>query len=324
MDRLSEMTHVREPEMNREYPKGPRHSFLKTSNRIASALSEFLHRSNAFEKIARSVALLLLLFFAGCTYLFFEPGKQFVDNPDIQRHAPQDVYFKSSDGLTLHGWYFRAREEKGTILVCHGNVENISTHVKLDLWLIDAGYNLFIFDYRGYGKSEGTPDVKGIHLDAEAALETLLFTLPRTNQDHVIVFGKSLGGAVSIYTVANSPFKNRIKALILDSPFSSYRRIAREKIADSIIGWPFQYPLSFLVNDEYSPEKYIARVSPIPIVIIHGNGDTIVPERHGRILYDAALPPKKFWELAHPGHVLAQADEETRKKLLNYLSALPQ
>jgi len=156
-------------------------------------------------------------------------------------------------------------------------VENLSTHVKLDLWLIDAGYNLFIF-------------------------------------------GKSLGGAVAVYTVANSPHKDRVKALVLDSPFSSYRRIAREKIADSIIGWPFQYPLSRLINDDFSPMKFIRKIAPVPVVIIHGNHDGIVPEHHGRILYDAALPPKELWELSIPGHVRAQADEGTRKKLLDYLA----
>ena len=81
-----------------------------------------------------------------------------------------------------------SHEERGTILICHGNVENISTHVKLDLWLIDAGYNLFIFDYRGYGRSEGTPTVQGINRDAEAALETLLaddtFAVIEVNLDH--------------------------------------------------------------------------------------------------------------------------------------------
>ncbi len=310
--------------MNGVHSKSPGHGFLKAAGRLVPALSAFIRSSRAFEGVVLSLALFLAFSLAGCTCLFFEPGKQFVYNPEVQRHSPQDVYFQSSDGVTLNGWYFRAREEKGTILVCHGNVENISTHTALDLWLIDAGYNLFIFDYRGYGRSEGTPDVKGIHLDAEAALETLLFKLPRKNQDRIIVFGKSLGGAVAVYTVANSPFRDRIKALILDSPFSSYRRIAREKIAVSIIGWPFQYPLSYLVNDDYSPVKYIAKVSPLPIVIIHGNNDPIVPEHHGRILYDAALPPKEFWEVAYHGHVLAQADGETRKKLLDYLSALPQ
>jgi fermentation-respiration switch protein FrsA (DUF1100 family) len=272
--------------------------------------------------VQRSVLVILLFALAGCTSLFFEPSKEFITNAEVENYSPQDVYFKSPDGLVLRGWYFRAREERGTILVCHGNVENISTHVKLDLWLIDEGYNLFIFDYRGYGKSQGAPGVKGIQLDAEAALETLLFVLPRGKQDNVIVFGKSLGGAVAVYLVANSPYKNRVKALILDSPFASYRMIAREKVAASIIGWPVQYPLSYLVNDDYSPVQYVGKVSPVPIVIIHGNQDEIVPVHHGRILYDAALPPKQFWELTVPGHVRAQADEATRKRLSAYLGSL--
>jgi uncharacterized protein len=213
--------------------------------------------------------------------------------------------------------------ERGSILICHGNVENLSTHVKLDLWLVDAGYNLFIFDYRGYGRSEGTPDVQGINRDAEAALETLLFTLPRTRQDDIIVFGKSLGAAVAVYAVANSPFKNRVKALILDSPFASYRGIAREKIADSVIGWPFQYPLSWLINDDFSPVKFIQRIAPVPVIIIHGMHDDIVPWHHGLMLYNAAVPPKELWKITVPGHVKAQDDDRTRKKLLDYLNSLP-
>ncbi len=274
-------------------------------------------------RILFAAVVLCSLILAGCTYLFFEPGRQFFDNPDIQRHNPQDVYFKSPDGLTLYGWYFRAEHEKGTILVCHGNVENISTHAMLDLWLIDAGYNLFIFDYRGYGRSEGRPDVKGVNQDAEAALETLLFTLPREKKDdNIIVFGKSLGGAISVYTVANSLHKSRIKALVLDSAFSDYRTIAREKIAGTIIGWPFQYPLSWLVNDDYSPVKYIKEVSPVPVVIIRGNDDRVVPGHHGTILYNAAQDPKQLWELQVPGHVLAQKDAATRQRLLNFFAGL--
>ncbi|MGE5173119.1 MAG: alpha/beta hydrolase [Betaproteobacteria bacterium] len=284
----------------------------------------FNHIRYSFLSIISAVVVFCSVFLPGCTYLFFAPGREMIVSPEVQKYSPVDVSFKSVDGLTLHGWYFRtAREERGTILVCHGNAENMSTHVKFDLWLIDAGYNLFIFDYRGYGTSEGAPEVQGIHLDAEAALETLLFTLPRTTNDGIIVFGKSLGGAVAVYTVANSPYKDRVKALILDSPFSDYRLIAREKIAASIIGWPFQYPLSYLVNDDFSPVKFIAKVSPIPVVLIHGNRDEIVPGHHSSILYDGALSPKEIWEVKMPGHVLAQADEGTRKKLLDFLFALP-
>jgi fermentation-respiration switch protein FrsA (DUF1100 family) len=265
----------------------------------------------------------LIVLPAGCTNRFFTPGRELIPNPDVQKHSPEDIYFKSPDGLNLHGWYFRAKEDRGTILVCHGNVENMSTHVTLDLWLIDAGYNVFIFDYRGYGRSEGTPDVRGIHLDAEAALQTLLVTLRREKRERIIVFGKSLGGAISVYVVSHSLYKDRVKALLLDSTFSSYRMIAREKVSENAIGWFFQYPLSRLVNDDYSPVKFIKNVSPVPVIVIQGNNDEIVSEHHGRILYDAAAAPKEFWEVAVPGHVRAQADTATREKLLSFLAALP-
>lgn len=272
---------------------------------------------------ALAAAITLVLLAAGCTRLFFNPSKRIISNSAVLSYSPQDVYMKSADGLTLHGWFFQAREARGTILVCHGNVENMSTHAKLDLWLIDAGYNIFIFDYRGYGRSEGAPDVLGVHLDAEAALETLLFRLPHDSRHRIFIFGKSLGAAVAVYTVSRSPYKNRLKALILDSPFSSYRAIAREKIAESIVGWPFQYPLSYLVNDDYSPIKYIQNVAPVPVVIIHGAGDPVIPEHHGRILYETALQPKQLWETAIPGHVTAQEDDAVRKRLLAFLSGVP-
>jgi uncharacterized protein len=265
-------------------------------------------------------ALMLLL--SGCTYLFFRPTNQFIDDPATRQHDPEAIYFKSHDGLTLNGWYFKAGgEERGTILVCHGNVENISTHIKLDLWLIDAGYNVFIFDYRGYGKSEGTPDVGGINEDAEAALDTLL-TLPGV-RGRIIVYGKSLGGAVAIHLVAMTPHRDRIKGLIVESAFADYRMMARREIAKTIIGWPLQYPLSLLVNNDYSPLKFIKRVSPIPLLIMHGTADTIVPVEHGRLLFHEALAPKEYWELPGLGHVKSWTDEATRTRLLAWLAALP-
>ncbi len=278
------------------------------------------------------MSFLLLLFttFVGCGHLsirpinlFFKRTKQFTDKPHVRQYSPQDVWFKSTDGLTLHGWYFRAREERGTMLICHGYFENISVHAEHDLWLIDAGYNLFIFDYRGYGSSEGTPDIEGVHLDTEAAFETLVFNLPRAKQGGIIVFGKSLGGAIAVYAVAKSRYKSWVEALILDSSLSSYRQTAREMIGGSIIGWPFQYPLSFLVSDDYSPVKFIKNVSPVPVVIIHGTNDKSTPIYHGRALYDAALPPKTFWVSGVPGHLVAHVDDKIRERLLAFLALLP-
>jgi len=273
--------------------------------------------------IKKSIVLLLFLFLAcatGCTSLFFYPRKQLLDNCAAQKFSPEDVWFQASDGVNLHGWFFSGgTNAKGTILVLHGNAENLSTHVSGVLWLVQAGFNLFIFDYRGYGKSEGRAEIQGVHLDAEAALKTLL-SLPRTG-GKVVILGQSLGGAIAVHTTANSPHKDRIAVLVIDSVFSGYRLIAREKLSQFYITWPLQYPLSFLVNDSYSPIRWIRKVSPAPLLIIHGGRDTVVPMHHGQILYDEALPPKKFWMSPVPGHVSSFADEGVREELVRYLTA---
>ena len=264
-----------------------------------------------------------LLGYTGCTSLVFQPSKKFFDNPHAQAYSPDDIYFNTPDGLTLHGWFFITREKRGTILVLHGNAENLSTHVNGVLWLVEAGYNVFIFDYRGYGRSEGRPTIEGAHVDAETAL-SMMMTLPGVEPDRIVILGQSLGGAIAVYLVANTPCKDHIRALIIDSAFSSYRRIGRETVAQCCVTWPVQYPLSFLVNDDYSPVKWIQDVSPVPVLIIHGNQDHVVPEHHGRILYEAALEPKEYWETSVPGHIRSFADANVRKNMIKYLSHLLQ
>ena len=272
-------------------------------------------------RLSHVLLFLLILLFSGCSSLFFYPQKQLHDNPVAQLFFPEDIYFKTTDGLTLHGWFFQAakRDARATILVLHGNAENLSTHVNGVLWLVKEGFNLFIFDYRGYGRSQGKPSIKGVHVDAEAALKTLL-SLPNMDKEQIIVLGQSIGGAIAVYTVANTPYKDRISALVIDSAFSSYRLIAREKLAQVFITWPFQYPLSLFFNDDYSPVKCIKRVSPVPLLIIHGEQDPVVPVHHGQMLYDAALQPKAFWKTTIPGHIRSFADEGVRERLVGYLN----
>ncbi len=272
--------------------------------------------------IVYSLLFPIFLFFSGCGSLFFYPQKQLYDNPVARRFSPEDIYFKTSDGLTLNGWFFQAAdtEARATILVLHGNAQNLSTHVNSVLWLVREGFNLFIFDYRGYGKSQGSPGIKGVHLDAEAALKALL-AMPRVEKGRIIVLGQSIGGAIAVYTVAHTPYKDRIAALVIESAFSSYRLIAREKLAQVFITWPFQYPLSYLVSDAYSPVRWIGEVSCVPVLIIHGDKDPVVPIHHGQKLYEAARDPKEFWETTVPGHVMSFADAGVRDKLVRYLTA---
>lgn len=287
------------------------------------AFAKELKSRASVKKILPGMLLTLFLLSAGCTNLFFYPEKEFINNPAAKKLAPVDVYFKTPDGLKLHGWFFKTKQEaRATMLFIHGNARNLSVHASSVLWLVDEGFNVFIFDYRGYGRSEGRPSIDGIHLDAEAALEALL-ALPGVNKDRLIVMGHSLGGAVAVYTAANTPHKSLIKALVIDSAFSGYRLIAQEKLAEDFITRPLQYPLSVLfINDYYSPVRWIKKISPVPVLILHTYRDEVVPEHHSRILYDAALEPKELWQAAVQGHVSSFDDESARKKFTMYISNL--
>lgn len=129
-----------------------------------------------------TIALTLYLaLIPGCGRFFFYPERELRQNPALAAFNPQDVYFTTSDGLRLHAWIIRAKENKGTILVLHGNAENLSTHINSVLWLVPNGYNIFMFDYRGFGRSEGSPNIPGLQLDAEAAIDTL-FHMEDINQ----------------------------------------------------------------------------------------------------------------------------------------------
>ncbi len=267
------------------------------------------------------VGILLSLLLSGCGSLFFYPRKELYDNPVAQRFHPEDISFKASDGVALHGWFFQSHgEPKATVLVFHGNAENLSTHVNSVLWMVQEGFNVFIFDYRGYGRSEGNPGIKGVHLDGAAALEMAL-NLPLTRSAPIVVLGQSIGGAIAVYTVAHAPDKNRIAALVIDSAFASYRLIAREKLGSFWLTWLFQYPMSFLVGDSYSAVHWISKVSPVPVLIMHGEKDTVVPDHHGSMLYDAASQPKEYWTTHTPGHIMSFADEAIRRKVVEYLSS---
>lgn len=265
------------------------------------------------------IILIVLIFDVGCSSLLFYPRRDFVDNPFLSDISYEDKYFQTPDGLMLHGWVLYAKNKSnGAILFLHGNAENISTHVNSVLWLTLEGYDVFSFDYRGYGRSQGYPSLEGVHIDAHAALETIL-NLPSINKENIFIFGQSLGGAIAVYTLSTSPYKKRINALILDSAFSGYRLIAREKFAQLILTWPLQYPLSLLIDDSYSPVRWIKQIYPVPIFIIHGDQDRIVSKNHSQILYAEALYPKELLQVTDAGHIQALTLNYAREEVIAFL-----
>ncbi len=256
----------------------------------------------------------------GCSGVFFQPYRGHVQTPENLNLVYEDVQFQAGDGTPLHAWFLPAEgKAQGTILFLHGNAENISTHIMSVRWLPARGFNVFLFDYRGYGASGGAASLSGVQDDMNAALRTLL-TRNDVNPDRVVVFGQSLGGAIAVYNVAHSPYRRHIRALVVESVFASYRQITREKLAGFWLTWPLQWPLSWTVSDEYSPSAVVAGVSPIPLLIIHGDRDPIVPSHHGQRLYDLAREPKQLWVIPGGGHIQAFQNQIYRDRFVAYLT----
>ncbi|HSD97902.1 MAG TPA: alpha/beta fold hydrolase [Sulfuricaulis sp.] len=260
----------------------------------------------------------------GCNGMFFFPYRDQVLSPEQLGLKYEAVDFPASDGTRLHAWLLPAKGKAlGTILFLHGNAENISTHIMSVRWLPAQGFNVFLLDYRGYGASEGEPSVEGAQEDVNAAMRTLL-SRPDVNPDRIVVFGQSLGGSIAVYNVAHSPYRQHIRALVVESAFASYRQIAREKLAAFWLTWPLQYPLSWTVSDAYSPSDAVAGVSPIPLLVIHGDRDAIVPLHHGQRLYELAREPKQLWVVSGGGHIQAFQNQTYRDRFVAYLTEVLQ
>lgn len=227
-------------------------------------------------------------------YLFFRwfersniwmPRRDFAATPDVVRLAYEDVSLQTADGLRLHGWYLPHEEGSASLLFCHGNAGNISHRTESLRQLHSLGLNVFIFDYRGYGRSEGRPSEKGTYQDALAAYDWLQGRCPDLP---IILFGRSLGAAVAIELAA----QGKGAALIAESGFTSVPALGQELFP--------VLPVKWLVRTRYDSLAKIPQVK-IPVLVIHSREDEIVPFHHGDALFEAAPGPKQFLEI-HGGH----------------------
>ena len=241
----------------------------------------------------------------GCSSVFFYPDNATDITPDRLNLEYEDIYLKTADGETLHGWWLPALTDepaKGTIYFLHGNAQNVSAHILNAAWLPEQGYNVFTIDYRGYGQSTGAPDIEGALHDVETGLRWL--AQRRADSEHPLyILGQSLGGALGIALASEWVQRDEqpeLNGIILDGTFSGFRYIAREKLDLFWLTWPFQYPLSWTIPDDYEGTDRIAGVSPVPVMIIHSVRDGIIPFEHGVRLYEAAEQPKEFLQTDTP------------------------
>jgi fermentation-respiration switch protein FrsA (DUF1100 family) len=266
-----------------------------------------------------AISLCLALGLAACTSSFFLPHHVLVQNPSALGLEYRELPLRAEDGVALNAWYFPARgTARATVLYLHGNAENISTHFANIAWMPAEGFNVLALDYRGYGASEGRPSLAGVQLDIDAAMRTLL-ARPEVDARRIVLFGQSLGGALAIHYAARGAYRVHLRALVVDSAFSDYRGIVREKLAGFFLTWPLQWLPWLTVDNDYSPAASIGLLSPLPIVLIHGERDGVVPVHHAHRLFELAREPKELWLAPQAGHIQALRGEALRQRLADFL-----
>lgn len=198
----------------------------------------------------------------------------------------REVRFKAADGVALHGWYAPAENPRGAALFCHGNAGNISHRLDTLRLAHGLGLDIFIFDYRGYGLSEGRPTEQGTYADVQGAWDWL--TGPAgADPARVALWGRSLGGAVAAHLAARLP-QGQPAGLILESSFTSIPDMGAAI-------YPF-LPVRLIARMRYPAEEDLAKVH-CPVLVAHSPDDEIAPFRFGERLFAAAPQPKRFLRL---------------------------
>jgi pimeloyl-ACP methyl ester carboxylesterase len=236
------------------------------------------------------LAVALVLYVGAAIYLYssqssfvYYPNRQIIATPEEHGLAYQDVMLQTADSVAIHGWYVSADSARGTILFCHGNGGNVSYTVESIAMLHGIGFNVFVFDYRGYGRSGGEVDEEGTYRDAEAAWSYL--TGERgCDPSRIVVLGRSLGGGIASWIAA----QHSVGALILESTFTSIPDMGAKM-------FPI-FPVRLLSRIYYDTEKRLG-VIHCPVLVIHSRTDDVIPFELGATLFDRANQPKEFLEI---------------------------
>ena len=241
-----------------------------------------------------TVAVIVVLFFVLATgyvaigqskYVYF-PDNDVVATPTSVGLAFEDLSLKTEDGESIKAWYVpceAAKNDAMTILFCHGNAGDMGDRVGTLQTFHKLGFNTLAFDYRGFGESSGEPTEDGTYLDAMACWDYLV-DKRKDRPENIIVFGRSLGGAVACWLAVHAD----PAALVLESTFASIPAMAHEM-------FPF-LPVSLFCRFKYDNVSNVADVH-CPVMVAHGQKDRTCPYEHGRKIYEAANEPKQFVEI---------------------------
>jgi uncharacterized protein len=242
--------------------------------------------------------------------LLYFPSRVVIETPDRAGLVYRELGLETDDGERLHGWWVGARADAlGHLLLCHGNAGNVGDRVLHAALLTATGFDVLLFDYRGYGRSSGRPSEEGTYRDARAAL-TCLLEQPGVDPARVCYLGESLGGAVALDLALERP----PAGLVMLSAFTGVRELGR-------LHYPF-VPAA-LVPDAYPTLRRVHELRA-PLLLLHGDRDDIVPLSQGRALFEAAPEPRRMHVFPGLGHndLVPGAGAEFARVIASWMSGL--
>ena len=270
--------------------------------------------------VAVVVIAVVALLLAGCVErMFFYPDSAQYSRPEQYGLQHEDVYITAADGSRLHGWWLPAKGAAlGSVLHLHGNAANVSNHLPLVAWLPAAGFNVLMLDYRGFGRSEGRPTLAGVVDDAAAAL-AYLRTRPGVDGGRLVVLGQSLGGATALRLLARD--SSGVRLAVIEAAFASYRGIARDAAMQSVVLAPL-VPIAApaLPPAKDDPVAALAAVR-VPLLLVHGTADEVIPFRHGEQLAAAAPAGTQFVRVDGARHMESLTRIDVQQRVLQAMVA---
>ncbi len=220
--------------------------------------------------------------------LVFSPDPTYVSPDDVELQGIEEVVLKSKQGHKLYSWYMKAAPSKPTLLFFHGNGGNVANREEKFRQLKAQGFGVFMLGYRGFGGSEGKPSEAAFVQDAFVAFDYLR-DVAKLNEDKIVIYGESIGTSVATQLAA----RVEAKALILEAPMSSVTAIAQAR-------YPYLRVRPFL-RDRFESDRFIAKIA-MPLLVIHGGEDEVIPLEFGQALFDAAVEPKHMKVIQEAGH----------------------
>lgn len=282
--------------------------------------------SSLIRQLSSGSTALLICLLSGCTGFFYYPSDAFYIPAERlgMRWHPYTLPRPGGGDLTAAIVPGQGPDSgKGLVVLFHGNAQNMTAHWTNLAWMVRHGWDLLVWDYSGYGASDGKPSQKQTVLDTRAFLDWTADSIFPRYRGRVVLVGQSLGGTILLRGFPEWKAHSRVDLVLIEGSFDSYSAMARDVVSRNWFTWPLIPLAPFLVSNVETPAPWIAKVSPTPLLVVSCSEDRSVPPIFQRRIDALAQAPHWLWNVPGCHHISAFRQDSMRTRLLTFLDSLP-